>query len=90
MFHDLFKGFFPLRYCGNEIEQTYKQWTGVMNGENPRLKNPLLPWWVQSCLSSASSTQHMWELLAENRTVVLPRDARGRRIMGLVYVCPLL
>ena len=37
MFYDLLKGFFPLRYCCNEIEPTFKQWTGVMNGENPRL-----------------------------------------------------
>ena len=29
---------------------------------------------------SASSTQHMWELLAENRTAVLPRQPRRRRI----------
>ena len=28
--------------------------------------------------------------LAGNRTAVLPRHARRRRIMGLVYVCPLL
>ena len=53
---------------------------GLMNGVNPRLKNPLLPRWVQSSLSSASSTQHMWELLAGNRTAVLPRHARGRWI----------
>ena len=38
---------------------------------------------------SASSTQHMWELLAENCTAVLPRYAKGGRIMGLVYACPL-
>ena len=31
---------------------------------------------------SASSTQHIWEMLAGNRTAVLPRHARGRRIMG--------
>ena len=60
-----------------------------MNGENPCLKDPLLPRRVQSSLLSASSTQHMWELLAGNRTAVLPRHAWGRRIM-LVYVCPLL
>ena len=46
-----------------------------MNGENPRLKTPLLPWCVQSSLSSASSTQHMWQLLAGNRAAVLPREA---------------
>ena len=62
----------------------------VNERENSRLKNPLLPKWVQSSLSSASSTQHMWELLAGNRTAVLPRHARGRWIMGLVYVCPVL
>ena len=39
---------------------------------------------------SASSTQHMWKLLAGNRTAALPRHARGRQITGLVYVCPLL
>ena len=39
---------------------------------------------------SASSTQYMWELLAGNRTAALPRHARGRWSMGLVYVCPLL
>ena len=63
---------------------------GLMNGGNPRLRNLLLPRWVQSCLSSASCRQHMWELLAGNRTAVLPRNARVRQIMGLVYVCPLL
>ena len=63
---------------------------GLMNGGNSRLKHLLLPRWVQSCLSSASSIQHMWELLAGNRMAVLPRHTRGRRIMGLVYVCPLL
>ena len=57
---------------------------------NPRFKTPVLLTWVQSSLSSASSTQHMWELLAGNRTAVLPRHARGRRIIGLVYACPLL
>ena len=34
----------------------------LMNGENQRLKNPLLPRWVQSCLSSTSSTRHMFWL----------------------------
>ena len=37
--------------------------------------------------TSAISTQHMWELLVGNRAAVLPRDARGRQIMGLVYLC---
>ena len=44
---------------------------GLMNGENPRLKNLLLLRRVRSCLPSASSTQRMWELLAGNRTSVL-------------------
>ena len=39
---------------------------------------------------SASSTQHIWELLAGNCTAALPRHARGRQITGLVYACPLL
>ena len=39
---------------------------------------------------SASSTQHMWELLAGNCTAALPQHAQGRQITGLVYVCPLL
>ena len=39
---------------------------------------------------NASSTQHMWQLLAGNRTAALPRHALGRQITGLVYVCPLL
>ena len=49
---------------------------GLMNRENPLLKNPLLPRSVQSSLLSVSSTQHMWELLAGNRTAVLPRHAQ--------------
>ena len=48
------------------------------------------PFPAEVSLLSASSTQHMWELLAGNRTAALPRHARGRQIMGLVYVCPLL
>ena len=39
---------------------------------------------------SASSTQHMWELLAGNHPAALPQHVRGRQITGLVYVCPLL
>ena len=39
---------------------------------------------------SASSTQHMWALLAVNRMAILPQHARERQIMGLAYVCPLL
>ena len=44
-----------------------------MNGENPRLKEPLPQRRVQSTPLSASSTQHMWELLAGNCTAV-PHD----------------
>ena len=33
------------------------------------------------------STQHMWELLAGNRTAVLPRHARGRRIRSYPDLC---
>ena len=53
-----------------------------VTGNNSCVKDSFLP--------SASSTQHTWELLAGNRTAVLPRQARGRWIMGLVYVCPVL
>ena len=49
----------------------------LINRENLRLKNPLLP---KSSLSSASSTKHTWELLAGNRTAVPPRHAWGRWI----------
>ena len=48
---------------------------GLMNGQNPRLKNSL-PRRVQSSVSSARSTQHMRELLAGNRTSILPQHAR--------------
>ena len=36
---------------------------------------------------SASSTQHILELLAGNRTAVLPRHAQGRRIRGYPDLC---
>ena len=36
---------------------------------------------------SASSTQHMWELLAGNRTAVLPRHARRRQIRSYPDLC---
>ena len=36
---------------------------------------------------SASSTQHMWELLAGNRTAVLPRHAWRRRIRSYPDLC---
>ena len=41
---------------------------------------------MRSCLPSASYTQHMWELLAGNRTAVLPRYARGRWITSYQYI----
>ena len=59
---------------------------GLKNGENPCLKNLLLPRRVQSSLSSASSAQSMWELLAGNRTAVLPRHARARWITSYQYI----
>ena len=59
-----------------------------MNGENPRLKEPLPQRRVQSTALSASSTQHMWELLAGNCTAVLPRHAWGRWIMGWCMCAP--
>ena len=34
--------------------------------------------------------QHMSALMAGNRMAILPQHARGRQIMGLAYVCPLL
>ena len=36
---------------------------------------------------SASSTQHMWELLIGNRTTILSRRARGRWIMSYHELC---
>ena len=59
---------------------------GLMNGGKRRLKNLLLPRRMRSCLPSASSTQHMWELLAGKRTAVLPRHARGRCITSYQYI----
>ena len=52
--------------------------------KNSCIKVPFLPRRV--LLKSASFTQHMWELLAGNRPAVLPRHARRRQIMGLVFV----
>ena len=51
---------------------------GSMNGEKLCLKDPLLSGQAQSTPLSASSTQHMWELLAGNCTAVLPGHAQGR------------
>ena len=56
-------------------------------GKSPCIKDPLLSRWVQSTPVSASSTQHMWKLLAGNRTALLPRHARGRRIRSYPDVC---
>ena len=59
---------------------------GLINAENPRLKNPLLSRWVQRSLSSAISTQQMWELLAGNRTAVLPRHPGVRWITSYQWI----
>ena len=56
-----------------------------MSRKNQSLKASLLPRRVQSTPLSASSTQHTWELLAGDRTAVLPRHARGRRIISLSF-----
>ena len=55
---------------------------GLKNGENPRLKNPLL---LKSSQSSASSTQHMRELLAGNSTAVPPPVNQSK---GYTYTNP--
>ena len=55
---------------------------GLKNGENPRLKNPLL---LKSSQSSASSTQHMRELLAGNCTAVPPPVNQSK---GYTYTNP--
>ena len=62
-------------------------WPSVSDEGKPVYKRPFPA--VASPLS-ASSTQHMWGLLAGNCMAVIPRHVRGRRIIGLVYVCPLL
>ena len=59
---------------------------GLKNGENPCLKNLLLPRRVQSSQSSTSSTQPMWEMLAGSRTAVLLQHARGRWITSYQYI----
>ena len=59
-----------------------------MNGKKaPYIKDPLLPKRVQSTPFRASYTQHMWELLVGNRTAVLTRHARGRRIRNYPDLC---
>ena len=62
-------------------------WPSVSDEGKPVYKRPF-PTEVSPL--SASSTQHMWGLLAGNCMAVIPRHVRGRRIIGLVYVCPLL
>ena len=48
-----------------------------MNGENPRLNNPFQPRNVQRILLSASTTQHMWELLAGGTAQQFYHNMRG-------------
>ena len=57
-----------------------------MTGQKPYIKetDP-----AEASPLPASSTQHMWELLAGNRTAVLPRHAQARRIMGFCVCVPL-
>ena len=57
---------------------------GLMNEKPCVLKPPLLLRRVESSPSSASSTKHLWELLAGNRTAVLPRHARERWIKSYI------
>ena len=72
----------PLAYWGSSAWHSHQSVTGKTRVWRP------FP--AEVSPSSASSTQHMWELLAGNHMTVLPRHARGKRIMGLVYVRPLL
>ena len=48
---------------------------GIAVGQKISTRSPM-----HSALYCASSTQHMWELVAGNRTAVLPRHALGRWI----------
>ena len=50
-------------------------------------KGRFLPRQVKSTPLSASSTQHVWELLEGNYTAVLPRHALGRRISIFADLC---
>ena len=59
---------------------------GSMIGQNPRVSQTLSGASASTSLSD-SSTQHMWEPLAGNRTAVLPRLARGRRIRSYLDLC---
>ena len=63
---------------------------GIAVGQWPGKNRVQRPFPAEASPLSASSTQHLWELLTGNRTATLSRHARGRRIMGLVQVCPLL
>ena len=60
---------------------------GSMIGENPRVSKTV--YCRSECKHSFKrhSTQHMWEPLAGNRTAVLPRLARGRRIRSYPDLC---
>ena len=51
---------------------------GQQQDQKPYVVCPLLPRRVQSAPLSASSKQHIWELVAGNHTAVLPRYALGR------------
>ena len=42
---------------------------------------------LQRSFTTASSTQHIWELMVGNRTAVLLRHAWGRRIMSYPDLC---
>ena len=55
--------------------------------KSPCIKEPLLPRRMQSTPVRASSTQHMWELLAGNCTALFPRHARGKRIRSYPDLC---
>ena len=58
---------------------------------NDRGKSPCIRPFIAGASASTplsdSSTQHMLELLAGNRTAVLPRLARGRRIRSYPDLC---
>ena len=58
----------------------FRYLTGPRQLVNTEMENRPSSHELPRTLSSARSTQHMWELLAGNRTAVLPRHARGRWI----------
>ena len=68
--------------CDTTRGNKHKENTTSSRASTSRMRTaePLQPRWVQSSLSSTSSTQHMSELLAGNRTAVLPRHGRVRWI----------